>query len=125
MPADELLNEFVPRLENTHYFGNSFPRFWPNFGPGIVAAFAGAQVHPAWDTTWFTPGKPSPIADLRVASDWQSPWWRRVYEITQAAVNRWPPDRLFADLVREEQVKLVLLSFSGEHLLPDHGIPEL
>jgi hypothetical protein len=50
-PADTILNEFVPRLENTHYLGDSFPRFWPNFGPGIVAAFAGAQVHPAWDTT--------------------------------------------------------------------------
>ncbi|HEX7541597.1 MAG TPA: hypothetical protein VF352_05650, partial [Anaerolineales bacterium] len=88
-PADELLNEFIPRLENTHYLGDSFPLFWPNFGPGIVAAFAGAQVHPAWDTTWFTPGQPGPIVDLRVASNWQSPWWLRVTEITQAAVNRW------------------------------------
>ncbi|MBE3066302.1 MAG: hypothetical protein IMZ73_02570 [Chloroflexi bacterium] len=88
-PADTILNEFVPRLENTHYLGDSFPRFWPNFGPGIVAAFAGAQVHPAWDTTWFTPGQSGPITDLRVACDWQNPWWRRVYEITQVAVNRW------------------------------------
>jgi hypothetical protein len=57
MPADNMLTEFAPRLENTHYLGDSFPRFWPNFEPGLVAAFAGAQVHPTWDITWFTPGK--------------------------------------------------------------------
>ena len=72
-PPDTLLDEFIPRLENTHYLGDSFPRFWPNFGPGIVAAFTGVQVHPAWNTTWFTPGQPGPISDLRVASEWQNP----------------------------------------------------
>ena len=88
-PADTILDEFVPRLENTHYLGESFPHFWPNFGPGIVAAFAGSQVHPAWDTTWFTPGQRCLITDMRVANNWQNPWWQRVDEITRAAVNRW------------------------------------
>jgi len=89
MPAEDILDEFVPRLENTHYLGDSFPRFWPNFGPGVVSAFAGAQVHPSWDTTWFSPGKTGSVTDLSVTCDWQNPWWRRVYEITQAAVARW------------------------------------
>jgi hypothetical protein len=89
IPADTILDEFVPRLENTYYLGDAFPRFWPNFGPGIVAAFAGAQVHPAWDTTWFTPGNSGIITNLRIDIDWQNPWWRRVFEITQTAVNRW------------------------------------
>lgn len=89
MPADELLDVFVPRLEATHYLGDSFPRFWPNFGPGIVAAFAGAQVRPTVDTTWFTPGQSSPLASLHVCADWQDVWWQRVYEVTRAAVERW------------------------------------
>ncbi len=88
-PADEILREFVPRLENTWYMGDSFPRYWPNFGPGIVAAFAGAQVHPTWDTTWFTPEKLTPLSDLRVATDWHNPWWLRVEEFTQSAVRLW------------------------------------
>lgn len=91
-PADEVLDEFVPRLENTWYLGDSFPRFWPNLGPGIVAAFAGAQVHPAWDTTWFTPEKAGEIADLRVAINWKNVWWQRVSNITQAVVNCWGQD---------------------------------
>jgi len=90
--ADKILDEFVPRLENTHYLGDAFPRFWPNFGPGIVAAFAGAQVQPAWDTTWFTPAQAGSIRDLRVVSNWENPWWQRVVEITQAAVKCWGRD---------------------------------
>ena len=37
-PIDLLLDLFVPRLEAIHYLGDAFPRFWPNFGPGIQAA---------------------------------------------------------------------------------------
>jgi hypothetical protein len=89
MPADDILDLFVPRLEATHYLGDAFPRFWPNFGPGIVAAFAGAQVHPAADTTWFTPAHTGPIADLHVSVDWENRWWKRVWEVTRAAAARW------------------------------------
>ena len=91
-PVDEILDEFIPRLEATHYLGDSFPRFWPNFGPGIVAAFAGAQVHPAWDTTWFTPGNTFALPELQVRMDWQNPWWLRVREFTLAALGRWGQD---------------------------------
>jgi 5-methyltetrahydrofolate--homocysteine methyltransferase len=88
-PADKILDEFVTRIENTHFLGDSYPRYWPNFGPGIVAAFAGAQVHPAWDTTWFSPAQCGAISDLHVACDGQNPWLRRVEEFTHAALARW------------------------------------
>jgi hypothetical protein len=89
---ESILNDFTPRLANTHYLGDSFPRFWPNFGPGIVAAFSGAKVHPAWDTTWFTPGKSGSINELRITIDWENPWWKRVYNLTQVAVDQWGSD---------------------------------
>lgn len=88
-PVGPILDEFVVRLENTHYLGDSFPRFWPNFGPGIVAALAGAEVHPAWDTTWFTPGQTGPVTSLCVDGDLSNPWWQRVEEFTRAAAERW------------------------------------
>lgn len=88
-PAGEILDQFVPRLENTHFLADSFPRFWPNFGPGIVAAFTGAQVRPAWDTTWFTPSHAGSVTGLRVVGDWTNPWWLRVEEFTRVALDRW------------------------------------
>lgn len=88
-PAGELLDLFIPRLEATHYLGDAFPHFWPNFGPGIVAACAGACVNAAQDTAWFSPSFKGKIADLHVDSRARDQWWQQVMAVTQAAVKRW------------------------------------
>jgi hypothetical protein len=85
----ELLEPFIPRLEAIHYLGDAFPRFWPNYGPGIVAACAGAYLHAVADTTWFSPGFDGNIADLHVSMNDNNPWWQRVVSITRGAVERW------------------------------------
>jgi len=87
--AEELLDLFIPRLEATHYMGDAFPRFWPNFGPGIVAAFAGARLNAVQDTTWFTPGGGETISKFHVGLLFDNRWWRRVKTVTLAAVKRW------------------------------------
>jgi hypothetical protein len=89
IPVDELLNQFIPRLQATHYLGDAYPRFWPNFGPGIVAAFAGASLHAVPDTTWFTPGESIEISKLHASIETGNPWWQRVTTVTQVAVERW------------------------------------
>jgi len=89
IPTDELLDLFVPRLQATHYLGDAYPRFWPNFGPGIVAAFAGASLHAVPDTTWFTPGESGELSQLHVSLRVDDPWWQRAKTVTQSAVERW------------------------------------
>jgi hypothetical protein len=86
MAAHELLALLIPRLEATYYLGDAFPRFWPNFGPGIVAAFAGAGLQAVQDTTWFSPAGVGLVSDLHVELQADDPWWQRVVTITQAAV---------------------------------------
>jgi 5-methyltetrahydrofolate--homocysteine methyltransferase len=88
-PVDAVLDCYERRLEATRYHGDAFPKWWPNFGPGIVAGFLGAEVHCAKDTVWFTPGADTEIAALQVAYDAGNPWWRRVRDLTAAAVERW------------------------------------
>jgi len=87
--ADKLLDLFEQRLEATHYLGDAFPRFWPNFGPGIVAAYAGASLRAVQDTTWFSPETGSIITDLHAHLLEDNPWWQRVKAVTRAAVARW------------------------------------
>jgi 5-methyltetrahydrofolate--homocysteine methyltransferase len=88
-PIDELLDLFVPRLQATHYLGDAFPRFWPNFGPGIVATCAGAHLHAVQDTTWFSPNFNGVISDLHAGTTEKGLWWQRAMAITQAAIEHW------------------------------------
>jgi hypothetical protein len=75
-------------LEAEVFYGDSWPRWWPNFGPGIMAGFTGAQVHNDANTVWFE----SPAArldEIHLRYDPNNFWWRWVREITSAAVRCW------------------------------------
>jgi len=89
MPADEVIERCQAYLECTRFYGDAWPRWWPNFGPGIMAGFLGAQVHPVPETVWFEPSIIVDIHDLHVAYDADEPWWQRVRELTRTAVERW------------------------------------
>ena len=88
-PVEPILDHYQQQLENERYYGDAWPRWWPNFGPGVMAGFLGANVHGDENTVWFE-GKPSlSLADIHPKYDAQNYWWRWVREITRAAVQRW------------------------------------
>jgi len=94
MSVEEIVTFHDPVFAATHYYGDAYPRWWMNFGPGIMAGFMGAQVHSVSEpseTVWFSPPSesPSPIDDLTLAYDPDNVWWRRVQKLTQAAVEYW------------------------------------
>jgi 5-methyltetrahydrofolate--homocysteine methyltransferase len=93
VPADEVIASYQAHLEVTRFYGDAWPRWWPNFGPGIVAGFLGAHVHPVPETVWYEPARQvnaaSLIEDLHLAYDPDNAWWRRVRELTRTAVERW------------------------------------
>ncbi|MCP4166302.1 MAG: hypothetical protein GY759_10460 [Chloroflexi bacterium] len=89
VPADHVLDCYQARLQATHWYGDAFPKWWLNFGPGIMAGFLGAEVHCVPDTVWFTPAKEAAIAEIDIVYDAGNPWWLRVQELTQLAVQRW------------------------------------
>ena len=91
-PVDEVLDHFQARLEATRFYGDAWPKWWPNFGPGIAAGFLGAQVHCVPGTVWFSPHpdrEGTHIEDLHPVYGADNAWWRRVVELTRAAVERW------------------------------------
>jgi hypothetical protein len=89
-PADEVLDNWQRILEATHWLGDAYPKWWVNYGPGVMAAFLGSPVSWSPDTTWFAPlaGVES-LADMHVAYDAHNPWWQRVKTLTTCAVERW------------------------------------
>lgn len=89
MPVDAVLDYYQPRLEAKRFYGDAFPKWFPNFGPGIGAGFLGARVHSTAETVWFEPTAPGDIANLQINYDADNVWWRRVRELTRRAVERW------------------------------------
>ncbi len=88
---DEVLDYFQALLEVRQFYGDSWPRWWPNFGPGVIAAFLGAQARctPQTNTVWFEPPRETPLDRLRFAYAADNSWWRRVLDLTRGAVERW------------------------------------
>ena len=89
MPAEEVVERVEAFIEAIRCYGDAFPRWFPNFGPGIAAGFLGANVHTTQRTVWFDPPQVSDISQLRLAYDPDNLWWKRVRDLTVAAVQRW------------------------------------
>ncbi|MBC7236875.1 MAG: hypothetical protein H5T69_13630 [Chloroflexi bacterium] len=89
MSAEAVIQAITLDLEATRYYGDAFPRWWVNFGPGIVAGFLGAKVHSVPETVWFSPKELKPAQELHFEYDADNPWWLRVQELTRTAVEAW------------------------------------
>ena len=92
MPADQILDRFEPVFAATHFYGDAFPWWWLNFGPGIAAGFMGAKVHSVYEpseTVWFSPAQKVGIQDLQLNYDATNVWWQRVKALTSAMVERY------------------------------------
>lgn len=92
MPVDEVIDQYQQHIEIQRYHGDAFPKWWVNFGPGIVAGFLGAKVNsvPLPDeTVWFSPAEDCPIEAVSLSYDPDNVWWQRVRELTRRAVERW------------------------------------
>jgi hypothetical protein len=90
MPVDQVLDGWQRILEATHWLGDAYPKWWVNYGAGVMAAFLGSN--PTWtpDTTWFRPLEGvDKLTDVHPAYDATNPWWLRVQEVTRQAVERW------------------------------------
>jgi hypothetical protein len=90
-PADEVVSYFQERIAGAQFYGDSFPNWLPNFGPGIASGFLGGPVNPSPQnkTVWFHAEHPIPHDQLHFSVDDSNIWWSRVRELTNMAVRRW------------------------------------
>ncbi len=85
---DQVTQAAVELLSSQRFYGDAIPYFFPNYGPGVAAAFTGARLHPAPDTVWFEPPPHQRLADLRIALDERNPWWTRIRHVTDLLARR-------------------------------------
>jgi hypothetical protein len=87
--ADAIVDRWDYGLRRETYLGDAFPAIWPNFGPGVMAAFMGAPMVNGKDTVWFHPPGDHEMTDVVFRYEAASPVYHRVQSICRAAGSRW------------------------------------
>lgn len=89
--AEDIIDRWDYNFSCMHFLGDAFPSLFPNFGPGVVAAFLGAELQTSIDgcTVWFQPKEDMDIRDLHFSYDPDNIWLLRVKDICRAAAHRW------------------------------------
>jgi len=88
---EETIDSFEKNALKTFYGGEAIPSYFPNYGPGIVAAIFGVEPKFQSETIWFSrPTKPEEIVSLleSVKLNQNNEWYSRILRITEYAVKR-------------------------------------
>ncbi len=118
---EKFVDAYDYHLSTLRWHGDAFP-FFPitPFGPGVMAAFLGCTPVGVEHTVWFMPPKKDiPIEELHFSFDENNPYFRRVVNIVEAAMEKWR-GHVVVGMVDIGGVMDVLSSFRGtENLLTD------
>lgn len=90
IPAEALVDRIEYELSRLCYLGDAFPHFNMDcFGPGVAAAFLGAELDTSTGRVWFHPREILPIKELHFQYNPDNIWLKRVKNICKAAMDRW------------------------------------
>ena len=88
---ENVFENFMKNAANQKWGGETFPNFWPNYGPGIVAAVFGCVPEFKSATMWFH--HPTPVDEIvslleSVKLNDSNEWYSRLKRVTQYAAER-------------------------------------
>lgn len=122
IPASDIVDRWDYNLSRCRYPGDAFPSVRCNFGPGVLAAFIGAQLIPDGANTatvWFQPRETKELEEIEFVYDTDNPWLGRIRDLYRAGLDRWG-GRVLMGMTDLGGALDVLSSFRpGEQLLLD------
>jgi len=96
---DHAINEFEKISQTLEFGGENIPRFFPNYGPCVMAAIFG--INPVYQsrTAWFhmktSPAEIIPLLE-NVKINMNNPWYARLKKVTEFAAKRGNTDYCIA-----------------------------
>lgn len=89
IPAEDVIDAIDYELSGYEFLGDSFPHFFMDFGPGVLAAMLGARLDNSSGGVWYHPTEELPVTKLGFRFDPENVWVRRVRALYQAGWQRW------------------------------------
>ncbi len=117
MPVEEVVDFYADILERTRYYGDAFPRWYPDFGPGVLAAFIGAKLEVIDHSVWYAPLAEGSVNELQLTPDPDNRWWQRVRNLTEAGVNRFGRNAVVGYVDLGGNLDILASVFNSEDLL--------
>jgi 5-methyltetrahydrofolate--homocysteine methyltransferase len=94
---ESAMDGYEKRAKDTYFGGESIPFYFPNYGPGIMAAVFGVSPLFKSNTVWFSqPIKPENIVEHleSIKLNQNNVWYSRLLRITEVAAKRAKKDYL-------------------------------
>lgn len=88
---EDCINRHEQALAGMVHGGECFPRYHPNYGPGILAAVLGCEPEFKSNTVWFHHPMPDDEIEDALESarvDASNPWFKRLIHVTKRSVER-------------------------------------
>ena len=87
---EQIVDSWDYELSRYRFLGDAFPfADMVCSGPGVAAAFLGAELDCSTGRIWFHPRRILPLSELHFTYDGESVWLERVREICRLAMERW------------------------------------
>ncbi len=87
---EQIIDRMDYDLSCMEFYGDAYPYVnTTQFGPGILAAFLGADLVSTENTVWFHPKEVLPVEELHFSYDPDNKWACRIRDIYRAGMKRW------------------------------------
>jgi 5-methyltetrahydrofolate--homocysteine methyltransferase len=87
---ENIINGIDYHLQGMRFLGDSYPSFnFDVFGPGVLAAFCGAQLDNSTGRVWFFTDTQKPVEETFVMYNRENKWVKRIKDIYAAGMEKW------------------------------------
>ena len=118
-PADMIADRWHYNLSCQHYPGDAFPAVWPNFGPGVIAAYLGLKLENGQDTVWFHPDHSLSLEEVDLTFREETVWYRRLKELYRTGLERFQGEAVLGMTDLGGNLDILSSFRPGEQLLLD------